>query len=93
MAPVTTRSALFCLLGATALMTASCSPEARRHRDGGPGADPGNRRYVEVPPANPKAADTTLWPGKAKTPVEQLAAGTMRPPPAPAPVAPAAPVA
>jgi len=58
-----------------------CSPEARRVRDGGPGADPGNKRRVEAPAVNPRAADTTLWPGLAPTPVERLAAGTMGPDP------------
>ena len=62
----------------------ACSPEARRARDGGPGADPGNKRLVEAPYVDPKAADTTLWPGRAPTPVERLEAGTMRPPHPPA---------
>jgi hypothetical protein len=56
----------------------ACSPEAGRTRDGGPGADIGNERWVPSPPVNPHAADTTLWPGKAPSPVERLAAGTMR---------------
>jgi hypothetical protein len=56
-----------------AVVLAACSPEATRHRDGGPGADPGNKRLVAAPPANPRAADTTLWPGRAPTPVERLA--------------------
>jgi hypothetical protein len=30
-------------LAATALLGLACSPEASRARDGGPGADPGNR--------------------------------------------------
>ena len=58
----------------------ACSPEARRVRDGGRGADPGNRRLVESPHVDPKAADTTLWPGRAPTPVDRLEAGTMYPP-------------
>src|SRR4051812_43944007 len=68
------------LVTAGALGAGSCSPEARRVRDGGPGADPGNKVLVEAPMANPHAADTTLWPGRAPTPVERLAAGTMPPP-------------
>jgi hypothetical protein len=62
----------------------ACSPEAHRVRDGGPGADPGNRLYVNAPKADPKAADTTLWPGRAPAPVELLAAGQMPPPTLPA---------
>jgi hypothetical protein len=58
----------------------ACSPEARRVRDGGPGADPGNKRLVERPYVDPKAADTTLWPGGAPAPVQRLEAGTMYPP-------------
>lgn len=54
-------------------------------RDGGRGADPGNKRLVNAPYVDPKAADTTLWPGRAPTPVARLEAGTMHPPP---PVAP-----
>lgn len=64
-------------------LVGACSPEARRVRDGGRGADPGNRRLVEAPYVDPKAADTTLWPGRAPTPVERLEAGTMYPPPPP----------
>lgn len=64
-----------------AAATASCaSPEARRMRDGGPGADIGNKVEVNTPPANPQAADTTLWPGRAPAPVELLARGEMPPP-------------
>ena len=57
-----------------------CSPEARRVRDGGPGADPGNKILIETPVANPHAADTTLWPGRAPAPVDRLMDGTMPPP-------------
>lgn len=61
--------------------TASCaSPEAHRVRDGGPGADIGNTRLADTPPADPQAADTTLWPGRALAPVERLARGEMPPP-------------
>ena len=49
-------------------------------RDGGPGADPGNEVVVSWPKVNPEAADTTLWPGRAPTPVELLARGEMPPP-------------
>lgn len=59
---------------------AACSPEARRVRDGGRGADPGNRRLVQTRSVDPKAADTTLWPGRAPAPVQRLEAGTMYPP-------------
>jgi hypothetical protein len=65
---------LACLL---ACAVVACSPEAHRARDGGPGADPGNKRIVPAPPANPVAADTTLWPGRAPSPVERLQRGTM----------------
>jgi hypothetical protein len=51
----------------------ACSPEARRTRDGGPGADIGNKRLVEVTHADPRPADTTLMPGRAPTPVERFA--------------------
>jgi hypothetical protein len=64
--------------GLAALSVFACSPEATRARDGGPGADIGNERWVQSPPVNPQAADTTLWPGRAPTPVERLAAGKMR---------------
>lgn len=68
------------VVAAGALMGACSSPEARRVRDGGPGADPGNKRLVERPYVDPHAADTTLWPGRAPTPIERLEAGTMYPP-------------
>ena len=75
-----------------AIMGACSSPEARRVRDGGPGADPGNTRLVEHPYVDPKAADTTSWPGRAPTPVQRLEAGTMYPPrpPVTTPAAPSA---
>jgi hypothetical protein len=59
----------------------ACSPEAVRTRDGGPGADPQNypRQAVQAPPANPEAADTSLWPGKAVAPVDRLARGDTLP--------------
>lgn len=59
-------------------MLAACSPEAHRTRDGGPGADVGNKRLVASPPVNPTAADSTLWPGRAPAPVDRLGAGTMK---------------
>lgn len=62
------------------VMASACSPEARRERDGGPGADPGNKRLVAAPRVDPVAADTTLWPGRAPAPVERLARGEMPPP-------------
>lgn len=68
---------------AAAALVGACSPEARRVRDGERGADPGNKRLVEAPYVDPKAADTTLWPGRAPTPVGRLEAGTMYPPPPP----------
>lgn len=61
-------------------LLAACSPEARRQRDGGPGADPGNKILVAAPKANPRAADTTLWPGRNPAPVERLARGQIPPP-------------
>ena len=70
---------------ASGILMAACSPEARRVRDGGPGADPLNKRLVEAPGVDPKAADTTLWPGDAPAPVDRLAAGTMPPPQLPKP--------
>ena len=73
------------VVAAGPIMGACSSPEARRVRDGGPGADPGNKRLVERPYVDPHAADTTLWPGRAPAPVERLEAGTMPPPPGPLP--------
>jgi hypothetical protein len=78
-------------LGARALAAAlgllaagACSPEARRVRDGGPGADPGNKVLVPRLRVEPQAADTTLWPGRAPAPVEQLVRGPVPPPTYPA---------
>jgi hypothetical protein len=63
-------------LAALALVaTFACSPEARRVRDGGPGADIGNKRLVVRSEVDPRAADTTLWPGRDPAPVERLARG------------------
>lgn len=64
---------------AAALLVA-CSPEAARTRDGGPGGDPGNKVLVEGPRVEPRAADTTLWPGRAPAPVERLARRQIPPP-------------
>jgi hypothetical protein len=61
------------------LAAAGCSPEARRVRDGGAGADPGNKVVVERAQPEPRAADTTLWPGRALTPVERFARGELPP--------------
>jgi hypothetical protein len=60
-------------LGLAALVILACSPEADRTRNGGPGGDIGNARWVRSPPVDPHAADTTLWPGRAPPPVERLA--------------------
>ena len=79
------------VIAAGPVMGACSSPEARRVRDGGPGADPGNKRLVEAPAVDPKAADTTLWPGRDPAPVERFEAGTMYPPPAPASSSPKSP--
>lgn len=59
---------------------AACSPEARRVRDGGPGADPGNKELVRGGTLDPRAADTTLWPGRAAAPVELFEHGRIEPP-------------
>ena len=77
------RARLLASMIAGAALVGGCSPEAPRARDGGPGADPGNKRLVARPYVDPKAADTTLWPGRAPAPVERLEAGTMYPPPSP----------
>ena len=53
------------IVAAGTVMGACSSPEARRVRDGGRGADPDNKRLVERPYVDPEAADTTLWPGRA----------------------------
>lgn len=53
----------------------ACSPEAGRTRDGGPGADIGNKHMVEAAHPDPKPADTTLMPGRALTPVERFGKG------------------
>lgn len=58
-------------LAAVALM--ACSPEASRTRDGGPGADIGNKRVSLLVHPDPHPADTTLMPGRAPAPVERFA--------------------
>jgi hypothetical protein len=78
-----------CLIAGVAL---ACSPEAHRARDGGRGADPGNRDLIQAPAANPHAADTTLWPSKAAAPVDRLARGE-RIAPAAATLSPSSPAA
>ena len=75
MGAVTPRAALPLAI----LAAAACSPEARRVRDGGAGADPGNKVVVEDARPEPRAADTTLWPGLAPTPVERFARGDVAP--------------
>jgi len=70
-----------------AALLSACSPEASRERDGGLGADPNNKVLVASPRVNPQAADTTLWPGRAPTPVERLARGEVPPPAGTAPTA------
>jgi hypothetical protein len=76
-------------LGVGLLALLACSPEARRVRDGGPGADPGNKLLVVRDHPDPRAADTTLWPGRAAAPVDLLARCIVPPPayPASAPAA------
>jgi hypothetical protein len=59
---------------------AACSPEARRVRDGGAGADPGNKELVRGGTREPRAADTTLWPGRSAAPVDLFARGLIEPP-------------
>jgi len=59
-------------------MTTSCSPEAKRTRDDGPGADIGNKRVAQIAHPDPRPADTTLMPGRAPAPVDRFA-----PPPPP----------
>ena len=49
-------------------------------RDGGPGADPGNKELVRGGTLDPRAADTTLWPGRAAAPVELFEHGRIEPP-------------
>jgi hypothetical protein len=70
--------------GLVVVLLLGCSPEASRTRDGGAGADPGNKVLVETKRVEPRAADTTLWPGRAPTPVERLARGQVPPPTHPA---------
>ncbi|HUR94102.1 MAG TPA: hypothetical protein VMY76_05935 [Gemmatimonadales bacterium] len=67
------------------LLAGGCSPEAKRERDGGRGADPGNKELVVHAAPTPRAADTTLWPGRAAAPVDLLARGVIAPPSFPAP--------
>ncbi len=61
------------------LASMSCSPEAARVRDGGPGADPGNKDLVVHEQPDPRAADTTLWPGRAPAPTDRFANGEVPP--------------
>jgi hypothetical protein len=66
------------VLSVLAVVGGCASPEASRARDGGPGADPGNKSLVERPVGEPRPADTTLWPGRAPAPVERFARDTAR---------------
>jgi hypothetical protein len=75
--PLTGRAALPAF---AALIALACSPEARRVRDGGAGADPGNKRVVLYQRPDPQAADTSLWPGRAAAPTDRMAAGDIPPP-------------
>ncbi|HJU72719.1 MAG TPA: hypothetical protein VJ717_03160 [Gemmatimonadaceae bacterium] len=59
--------------GAAIVLTIACSPEATRTRDGGPGADPGNKHLVQATNPDPQPADTTLMPGRAPAPVDRQA--------------------
>lgn len=68
------------VVAGTVVIAAACSPEATRQRDGGPGADPGNKILVLRPVSDPGPVDTTLWPGRAPAPVERLEKGDMPPP-------------
>jgi hypothetical protein len=70
---------------------AACSPEARRVRDGGLGADPDNKRVGVHQQPDPRAVDTTLWPGRAIAPTERMAAGDVPPPSVAPPVLPDVP--
>ncbi len=58
---------------AAAALIVACSPEASRTRDGGPGADIGNKHVTQLTHPDPRPADTTLMPGRAPTPVERFA--------------------
>jgi hypothetical protein len=72
------------VLAAAMMVSTACSPEATRRRDGGLGADPGNREWIAAKPVDPRAADTTMWPGRDPAPVERLARGEEPPLPGPA---------
>lgn len=77
MAPYRALEAVSAILTTAAVvlmaMTTSCSPEAKRTRDGGPGADIGNKRVIQLAHPDPHPADTTLMPGRAPAPVERFA--------------------
>ena len=78
--PTRSFASLMMTLGLVMLVLLACSPEASRVRDGGAGADPGNKALVVRDEPDPRAADTTLWPGRAPTPVDLLAKGIVPPP-------------
>ncbi len=61
------------LTAMTTMTTTACSPEATRRRDGGPGADIGNKRATQLALPDPRPADTTLMPGRAPAPVDRFA--------------------
>jgi hypothetical protein len=77
---VTLTSRRAALPAVAAMMLLACSPEAQRVRDGGPGADPGNKRVTLYQQPDPQAADTSLWPGRAAAPCDRMAAGDIPPP-------------
>lgn len=79
-----TRAPVCLVLALATAVSVACSPEATRRRDGGLGADPGNRKWIAAKPVDPRAADTTMWPGRDPAPVERLARGEEPPLPAPA---------
>jgi hypothetical protein len=70
----------FAVAGLLLCILTACSPEATRERDGGAGADIGNKEVARAETPDARAADTTLWPGRNPAPTDRLAAGTMHPP-------------
>jgi len=66
-----------------AVALTACSPEAKRTRDDGPGADIGNKRVAQIAHPDPRPADTTLMPGRAPAPVDRFAPPLPPPPPRP----------
>lgn len=78
MVPVSAR--WYALGACLAAIVLACSPEATRQRDGGAGADPGNKNLVMREATDPQTSDTSIWPGLAPAPVERLEKGTLPPP-------------